>query len=82
MILEKTRTDIFWKRTRLLIAVLLLFVPLACKSVKWKPMLHPAERIPYIFDDANFIGTGLKYSGSGFLPKTCLSNVRSITRGG
>ncbi len=82
MISDKTQSDIPWKRARLIITVLLLSVPMTCKSVKWKPMLHPAERIPYIFDDANFIGTGLKYSGSGFLPKTCLSNVRSITRGG
>jgi hypothetical protein len=82
MISGKTISDIFSKKYPQLILIVLLLLSSGCKSFKWKPVLHTAERIPYIFDEANFIGTGLKYTGSGYLPKTCLAHVNRETRGG
>lgn len=82
MISVKTISDILLKKHLRLIFVFILLFSWSCKSFKWKPALHSYDKIPYIFDDANFIGTGLKYTGSGYLPKTCLSNVKSETRGG
>ncbi len=82
MISGKTISGILLKIYPQLVFVFLLLVSSGCKSFKWKPVLHSAEKIPYIFDEANFIGTGLKYTGSGYLPKTCLSHVKSETRGG
>ncbi len=53
-----------------------------CSSVAWRNIEPDTTQLPYIFDQSNLIGTGLKYSNGGYYGKSCLSDIKTISQGG
>lgn len=64
------------------IATLFIFSSVSCTSLHWKESETSQTHVPYIFNQHNIVGSGLKYSQSGFLLKQCIKDVKTFKSGG